>query len=171
MIWLISIVLAVPVAALHLAGVPLIWSVVIAVTVLLIIVVAGKGKAKGPTAVLGTAGIVLVLAGAVAVAHIGGPAAKAPAVVTWQPGTYSSYGNPSFTVGAWNNGESPGTVHTITVRFVNDLTAQEITDVSEPVNVTVPAGQGQELTYTAPPQLVSTAARDRDVAVTVISNS
>ena len=44
MIWLVSIVLAVPVAALHMAGLRLIWAVVITVAVLLAVVAAMTGK-------------------------------------------------------------------------------------------------------------------------------
>jgi len=170
MIWLISIVLAVPVAALHLAGVPLIWAVIIAVTALLAIVATAGKKANGPVAVLATVVVVLVLAAGVAVIHSGSAAARGPAVVTFGLGTYSSYGTPSFSVDATNGGESPATLRTtIRVRFVNDQTAQVITEVTEPVNVTIPAGQGRTLTYPAPQAVAGPsgpAVTDRDISVT-----
>jgi len=170
MIWLVSVILAGPVALLHLAGVPLIWSVAIAVAALLAIVAAAGKKARGPVAVASTAAVVLVLAAGVAVIHGGSSAAPGPAVVTFAMGTYSSYGTPSFSVDATNDGDSPGIVHTITVRFVNDRTAQVITEVTEQANTTVPAGQGRTLTYSAPQAVAGPdgpAVNDRDILVTV----
>jgi len=167
MIWVISACLAIPVALLHLAGVPLIWSVILAAVVLLAVVALGRREIKGPTAVLATAAALLVAAAVVAVIHSGSAAARGPAVVTFGMGTYSSYGTPSFSVDAMNDGGSAGTVHQVTVQFVNERTAQVITSVTEQAGVTVPAGQGQALTYAAPAAVVNTAIEDRQVGVTV----
>jgi hypothetical protein len=167
MIWVVSACLAIPVALLHLAGVPLIWAVVIATCVLLAVVVAAGRKASGPVAVASTAAVVLVLAGIVALVHGGSPASHGPAVVTFSDGAYSSYGAPSFSVDATNTGGSAEVIHTVRVRFVNQQTAQVIADVTEQVGATVLPGQGQTLTYSAPQAVTNTGIADRWVDVTV----
>ena len=167
MLWLISAVLAIPVALLHMAGLPLIWAVVIPTAVL---VAVAATRRNAVAAVTSAAVVTLVLAAVVAVVHGGSPAVRGPAAVTFGDGTYSSYGAPSFTVDATNDGGSPGPVHSIRVRFVNDRTAQVITEVTEPVSVTVPAGQSRALTYAAPQAVAGPdgpAVTDRDVSVTV----
>ena len=164
MLWLISIILAVPVAALHAAGLPLIWAVVIPVAVL---VTVAATRRNAVAAVTSAAVVTLVLAAVVAVVHDGSAAAPGPAAVTFDGGTYSSYGAPSFSVDATNNGASAGVIHAIHVRFVNQQTAQVIADVTEQADATVLAGQGQTLTYAAPQQVVNTAVSDKWVDVTV----
>lgn len=112
--------------------------------------------------------LALPVAGVMALARHGAkPAAPVAGLVSFELATYSSYATPSFTVTVANQNDAPVTVHTITVRFVNDRTAQVITDVTEQAGVTVPGGQGMRLTYSAPQQVVNTAVEDRDITVTV----
>lgn len=104
-----------------------------------------------------------------AVDHHAPPAPMAQ-LVTFDQGTYSSYGVPSFEVDATNGNASQVTVHSIRVRFVNYRTAQVITEVTEPVSVTVPAGQSRALTYPAPQAVAGPdgpPVNDRDISVAV----
>lgn len=170
MFWLISIILAVPAALLHAAGLPLIWAVIIPTAVLVAVAAATKGKLV--PAVTSAAAVTLALAGILAVGHGSSQAAAAgPPVVTFSGGQYTSYGSPSFSVDVANSGQSAASVHSVTVRFVNTRDASVITDVTEHAGVTVAAGQSAVLTYSAPQQVVNTAIQDRQVAVTVVASS
>jgi hypothetical protein len=164
MIWLVSIILAVPVAALHAAGLPLIWAVAVPVAVL---VAVAATRRSAVAAVASAAVVALVLAAVVALMHTGSPASQGPAVMTFDGGTYSSYGAPSFSVDATNDGASAGVIHTVRVKFVNQQTAQVIADVTEQADATVLAGQGQTLTYSAPQAVTNTGIADKWVDVTV----
>ncbi len=97
------------------------------------------------------------------------PPAPVPELVTFSPGTYSSYAAPSFEVDATNGNATSVTVHSVTVEFTNAETGQEITAVTEHTDVTVPPGgwQSQAFTWPAPKAVVNTAIEDRDVQVTV----
>jgi hypothetical protein len=167
--WGVCFALAFPVAAAVWLRVPF-WFALVSVCVGVLAVI-GQGKARrcGQVALMP----VLLIAAAFAVHHAtAAQVAPGPAVVTWQPGMYSSYGTPSFSVGAMNNGASAGVVHTITVEFVNERTAQVITSVTEHAGVTVPAGQGRTLTYSAPQAIAGPdgpAVNDRDISITVTS--
>jgi hypothetical protein len=116
--------------------------------------------------------LALPIGGAWMLWHAASHHPTAAAAVTFSGGTYSSYGTPSFSVDATNAGGSASTVHTLTVQFVNERTAQVITSVTEQADTTVPAGQGRTLTYSAPQAVAGPdgpAVNDRDILVTVTS--
>jgi len=93
--------------------------------------------------------------------------AASPALVTFQDGTYSSYDS-SATAGADNANASAVTIHQVTVRFIDERSAQVIAGVTEPVNAAViPGGQAQRLTFAAPPAVTDAGIEDRQVTVTV----
>jgi len=127
--------------------------------------------AKGRAAAWGRLALLPILAAA-AVAMIlhatAGPVPPGPPVVTFDPGQYTSYGVPSFTVNALNDGTAPVTLHTVRVRFVNDQAPTVITEVTERAGVTVPPGQSRALTYPAPGPVVNTAAKDWGIGVTAV---
>ena len=111
------------------------------------------------------------IGGMVALFHVidhHAPPAPIAQLVTFDDGSYSSYGTPSFEVDADNGNTAPVTVHSVTVEFVNDQTGQEICSVTERVGATViPGGQTQTLSGAAPAAVANTAAEDRQIGVTV----
>ena len=78
-------------------------------------------------------------------------------------------GPPSFEVTAENGNASPVTVHTVQMVFVDYLTGQEITTVTERTAVTIPGGQFYTFVWDAPPVLADIAVPDKDVEITVTS--
>lgn len=96
-----------------------------------------------------------------------GPVPPGPAVVSFTNGHYSSYGSPSATVHAVNNGATPAATHRLRVRFVDYRDARVLADVTEPVSATIPGGQAQALTFAAPPAVTDAGLQDRQVIVTV----
>ena len=102
--------------------------------------------------------------------HHSAPTASSPELVTFQDPRYSSYGAPSFSVGVMNDNDSntsPVTVHSLTVRFVDERAARVITDVTERPDVSVPGGHARVMSFPAPQVVVNTGIEDRQVVVTV----
>jgi len=162
--WAVCIALGVPVGGAVMLGVPF-WLALAAGFVFLFAII-GNGPAKrwGRVALLP----VLALAAVLAVHHAAAGATPAgPAVVSFTDGAYSSYGTPVVTVDVSNEGGAAVTLHSVTVRFVNDRAGSVITEVSEPASITVQPGQSQALTWGAPAVVGSAGILDRLVGVTV----